>query len=155
MTLELIAFNAERLARLSRACGKVREQFKTIFENAAPFNDPSFPVRGVSITFAEDGESISLVYQRVAIDLILTQALLQHAGAGRVTAMLVKHPLIKNPVELGSFTLKPDGETDLAPPNGGDERYVGSLTLEILMTLVEKAVYYAPTRPPTVAIGVH
>lgn len=154
MTLELVAFNHERLGRLARACSKVREHFKTIFENAAPFNDPAFPVQGVAVTLADDGESIGLTYRRVAVDLVLTQAMVSNAGAGKVTATLVKHPLIKNPVVLGSFTLQRTGETDLTPPDGGDERYVGSLTLEILMTLIEKAVYFDPPPPPAV-VGVH
>jgi len=92
-----------------------------------------------------------LNYRRVAIDLILTQAMVNQAGAGKVTALLVKHPLITAPVVLGSFTLQRTGDTDLNPPDGGDERDISSLTLEILMTLVEKAVYYDATPQQPVA----
>ena len=60
----------------------------------------------------------------------------------------MKHPLISHVVELGSFKLSRSGETDLAPPRGGDERHVGNLSVEILTTLLERAVYFDPTPPP-------
>ncbi|KQV60139.1 hypothetical protein ASC95_01280 [Pelomonas sp. Root1217] len=138
--MELIEFDADRLARLSRQCGQVRDLFASLMQYLPALAEDDFPVKGITARLADDRECIHVQYRSIGIDLVLTQLRVDGTSKGKVTAMLVKHPLLAKPHSLGSFTFDRTGITDLQ--NTGDfDTAIGSLGVPVVMTFLEKAVY--------------
>ncbi len=147
--MDLIAYNHHSLDGFARRSAKFRKLFSELCGSLEALREPQFPVQGIKTQLSEDNERIHIEYGAIAIDLILTMTMVGQITKGRVTVMVIKHPLARKPFKLDGFIFGHDGETDI-PTNEefGGINYLQHIALDLVLTVVVRAAHLDPESIP-------
>lgn len=129
-----------RLANQVRRWDRLRAHFKEFSDSLRYLQHENFVLPGISSVLSEDGELIQLTYRRIAIDLVLTMERVDARFRGRVTAILVKHPLRDEPRVLDSFSYDLEGETDMRSDATDEMVYLYGASVRVVLSLMERAI---------------
>ncbi|MCU7372840.1 hypothetical protein PEC18_18745 [Paucibacter sp. O1-1] len=147
--MDLIASNQNSLEGFTRRSAKLRRLFSELNDNLAALQDPQFPVQGITTRPSDDSERIHIGYRSISIDLILTMTMVKQITKGRVTVMVVKHPLASKPFKLDGFIFDDAGVTDIQSNDGfGSISYLQHIALDLVLTVAVRAAHLDPESIP-------
>jgi hypothetical protein len=144
--MDLRRFTGAALYQTQSQMTRLRQQFAKVMDAASIFSRQDYPLTGIAMTAAADGESIRISCGAVAIDLLLTYSRTQSGDlVGRITAMLAKHPLEKDPVQLDWFSIDRQGQADFTVDGGQQQPFLDEYSSALVLTLIDRALTHLPT----------
>ncbi|MBX3624106.1 MAG: hypothetical protein KF892_03755 [Rhizobacter sp.] len=140
--MKLALHEIQRLAAIEERFDRLKTQFDKFVGDLQFFSSTECPVKGVLVTPAVDGLSLTATFTTVRIEMTFQLQPITPSGGAKGRVVVRQLPRVGcagEPTQLGSFTFTPSGDTDIEYENS-DAAVMNANAEDILASFLNQAI---------------